>query len=222
MKLLDLFCGAGGCSAGYVRAGFDVVGVDIAPMPHYPYSDVIQGDAMLYLADRDFLSEFDVVHASPPCQAYSALRTRHRGREYADLVAPVRRALQRWGGPYVIENVEGAPLLNPTVLCGSMFGLGFGESVLKRHRLFETNFPVAAAPGPDACRGRSVVGVYGTGGAWTRTAPGGGGVKVSGADAAAALGVDWTYHQPVLAQMIPPAYTEHIGKSAIGALACPA
>jgi DNA (cytosine-5)-methyltransferase 1 len=199
---------------GYHLAGFDVVGWDLHPQPQYPFMELWQGDALAVLADEDYVRDFDAVHASPPCQLYSALHTRggcppERCR-HLDLVPPVRRRLQELGLPWVIENVVGAPLRDPITLCGSMFGLGFGDAVLRRHRLFETSF-AATAPA-DACRGRSVVGVYGTGGAWTRTAPGGGGVKVSGADAAHALGITWTNHQPVLAQAIPPAYTEHLGQ----------
>jgi len=208
-RLLDLFCGAGGCSVGYYRAGFDVAGVDIAPMGHYPYADVIQDDALLVLADLDFIAGFDVIHLSPPCQHYTSLRTLSNNK-HPDLVGVVRELVGATGKPYVIENVVGAPLLDPITLCGSMFGLGVDGAILKRHRLFESNVPLTAPD--DACRGLPVVGVYGTGGAWTRTAPGGGGVKVSGPDAARALGIDWTTYQPVLAQAIPPAYTEHIGR----------
>jgi DNA (cytosine-5)-methyltransferase 1 len=120
-------------------------------------------------------------------------------------------ALERLGVPYVVENVAGAPLSDPLILCGSMFGLGTPDGrVLKRHRLFASNIPLAA-PGRHACAGLPTVGIYGTGGAFTRTIPGGGGNKVSGPDAAKALGVDWTTYQPALSQMIPPAYTEFIG-----------
>lgn len=216
-RLLDLFCGAGGCSAGYARAGFAVTGVDLAPQGHYPYFDLIQDDALLVLDDRAFISQFDVIHASPPCPRYSSLTHVSGNRDnHPDLVAPVRDLLIASGKPYIIENVVGAPLLDPIVLCGSMFELGVKGATLRRHRLFESNMPLAAPP--DACAGKSIVGVYGTGGAWTRTAPGGGGVKVSGKAAAEALGIDWTDYQPVLAQAIPPAYTEHIGRQLIDAM----
>lgn len=208
-KLLDLFCGAGGCSVGYQRAGFEVTGVDIEPMGHHPFFDVIQDDALVVLRDRRFVAQFDAIHASPPCQHYTSLRTLS-DRAHPDLVGVVRELLRATGKPYVIENVVGAPLIDPIILCGSMFGLGFGDAILKRHRLFESNVPLTAPV--DACKGRPVVGVYGTGGAWKRTAPGGGGVKVSGPDAAVALGIDWTTYQPVLAQAIPPAYAEHVGR----------
>ncbi len=210
MKLLDLFCGAGGAAMGYHRAGFEVTGVDIAPQPRFPLLDLHLGDALDFLTDPSFLNDFDAIHASPPCQAYTDLRHR-TGRTYPNLVGVVRELLDAWGGPYVMENVEGSPLRPDLVLCGSQFGLGHGDAVLRRHRLFEANVALDPPTRPDSCRGRRVVGVYGSGGAWTRTAPGGGGVKVSGRDAAAALGIDWTAHQASLAQAIPPAYTEHIG-----------
>lgn len=209
-RLLDLFCGAGGAAMGYHRAGFDVTGVDIEPRHRYPFMDLIQDDAFAVLADWSFVSEFDAVHASPPCPHYSV--TRHLWkRDHPALIEPVRDFLEALDVPYVIENVVGAPLRDPVTLCGSMFGLGLGDAVLRRHRLFETNFP-SPPPRPDDCKGRPVVGVYGTGGAWKRTAPGGGGTKVSGEDAATALGIDWTSHTASLAQAIPPAYTEHIGR----------
>jgi DNA (cytosine-5)-methyltransferase 1 len=215
-RLLDLFCGAGGCSVGYHRAGFDVTGVDIVPQHRYPFLDLAQDDAMLVLADVDYCRTFDAIHASPPCQLYSATHSRWSDRDHPDLIGPVRAALIEIGRPYVIENVVGAPLIAPVLLCGSMFDLTLDGAVLKRHRLFESSVPLIAPA--DRCAGRPVVGVYGTGGAWTRTAPGGGGVKVSGAVAARLMGIDWTDHQAALAQAIPPAYTEHIGRQLFAAL----
>lgn len=223
-RLLDAFCGGGGASVGYSRAGFDVVGIDKAAMPSYPLLDLVLGDALPWLADPEFLADFDVITASPPCKLYTSMRGRSaKTAEHlrtgwdAGLLDATRQALIASGKPYVIENVVGAPLRSPVMLCGSMFGLGLDGAVLRRHRLFESNVDLGRAP-VDACAGRRVVGVYGTGGAWTRTAPGGGGVKVSGAQAATALGVDWTSNQAVLSQMIPPAFTEWIGGQLISVL----
>jgi DNA (cytosine-5)-methyltransferase 1 len=208
-RLLDLFAGAGGSAVGYHRAGFDVHGVDKVLQSQYPFWSIEQSDALAVLADVEFCRSFDLIHASPPCHDWSSLATRTGKDGTGWLLPATREALQAIGRPYVIENVVGAPLVDPVLLCGSMFGLGLDGRVVKRHRLFESNMPLTGLA--DGCSGRPVVGVYGTGGAWTRTAPGGGGVKVSGRPAAEALGVDWTEHQPVLAQMVPPAYTEFIG-----------
>jgi DNA (cytosine-5)-methyltransferase 1 len=204
-RLLDLFCGAGGAAMGYHRAGFDVVGVDIAAQ-HYPF-EFHRADALEYLAQHG--REFDAVHASPPCQAYSTLRTMPTSNTRVDLVAATRQALQDNGRPWVIENVPGAPLHNPVVLCGSMFGLqvdtSAGPKMLRRHRLFETSgwdlWP------PYACDHHGpVAGVYGTGGGGAMTR----GYKVTRDLAGELLGIDWM-DQAGLAQAIPPAYTEHIG-----------
>jgi len=117
-RLLDLFCCAGGAGVGYSRAGFDVVGVDIDPQPHYPFP-FIQADALTL--DPKFIASFDAVHASPPCQAYSDLAKRNgNAHEWPRLIEPIREILIRSGLPYVIENVDGAPLINPVVLCGTM------------------------------------------------------------------------------------------------------
>jgi len=209
VRVLDLFCGPGGAAVGYSQAGFEVYGIDNVPQPAYPF-DLEQGDAMVALEDVMFCRSFDVIHASPPCQAYTALRTRQgKDRTYPDLVARVREALIWIGRPWVIENVVGAPLRAPITLCGSMFGLGLGVYTLRRHRLFETSVPMVAPR--DECAGKPVVGVYGTGGQWARLAPGGGGVKAAGADAAAALGITHTTSTADLSQAIPPAYTRWIG-----------
>ena len=212
-KLLDLFAGAGGCSVGYHRAGFDVTGVDIEGHPDYPY-ELIERDAMTVLADIDFLDQFDVIAASPPCPRYS-VATPHASRSsHPDLVGPVREALQAWGGLYVIENVPGAPLENPAVLCGSMFGLG-----VRRHRLFESNAPVVTPPCNHAAQ-RVVYGVYGAHadrpGGWTRPNGKSRGLKATSVQhAQEVMGIDWMTSWGDLADAIPPAYTEHIGRQII-------
>jgi DNA (cytosine-5)-methyltransferase 1 len=131
---------------GYHRAGFDVTGVDHLPQKHYPFT-FIQADALAYVAAHGH--EYDVIHASPPCQAYSALK--HLARAgHPELVAPVRSLLMRTGKPYVIENVVWAPLDTTLMLCGSMFGLETScGAQLRRHRLFESNFLLMS---PGGCR----------------------------------------------------------------------
>ena len=211
-RLLDLFCGVGGCTRGYQRAGFYVVGVDIRHQPNYCGDEFYRADALTFP-----LEGFEVIHASPPCKRFTvARRVTARNRPalfepHDDLLTPIRERLEATGVPYVIENVPGAPLRDPVTCCGSAFGLR-----VRRHRLFESNVPLRGS----GCRHDQQphpVGVYGDGGSWTRKAPGGGGVKVSGAEAAAALGIDWTDRQPELAQSIPPAYTEHIGRDLLAA-----
>lgn len=200
-RLLDLFCGAGGCSVGYARAGFEVVGVDLAAQPNYPF-EFHRADALTYPLDG-----FDAVHASPPCQAYSALRTVHRDVEYPDLVAATRARLIAAGVPYVIENVPGSPLAAVVVLCGSMFGLGAAGRQLRRHRLFETSVLVMQL----ACQHEGqAIGVYGGG----PTAPDSalrGGYQGLMAEKRAAMGIDWPMTRRELNQAIPPAYTEFLG-----------
>lgn len=138
--LLDLFCGAGGAAMGYHRAGFDVIGVDLNPQPRYPF-EFHQCDALEWLSYEQ--NEFDAIHASPPCQRYTALAKGNNANvdDYPDLIAPTRELLQETGLPYVIENVPSAPLRYPITLCGEMFGL----SVI-RHRLFESNLPLLMCP----------------------------------------------------------------------------
>jgi DNA (cytosine-5)-methyltransferase 1 len=139
VRLLDLFCGAGGAAMGYSRAGFDeIVGVDNRPMPRYPYT-FVQADALEYLQEHGH--EFDAIHASPPCQAFCALSHMANAGKYPNLIPQTREALKATGLPYVIENVPGAPLINPVMLCGTMFGLETDcGAQLRRHRLFETNW----------------------------------------------------------------------------------
>ena len=132
MKLLDLYCGAGGAGVGYHRAGFEVVGVDIAPQPDYPLT-FHQGDALAYLVEH--WRSFDAVHASPPCQASTALtKGTNKGRLYVNLIPATRELLAAIPLPSVIENVPGSDLRRDVVLCGEMFGLD-----VIRHRYFEAH-----------------------------------------------------------------------------------
>jgi DNA (cytosine-5)-methyltransferase 1 len=207
-RLLDLFCGAGGCSVGYHRAGFDVTGVDINPQPNYPF-EFHQADAMTFPLDG-----FDAIHASPPCHAHSALNVVNQidyGTEWM-LAATIAR-LVKWGGPFVVENVATARrhMPNSLRLCGSEFGLkaqmaGYGEVWLRRHRLFESNVFLWGAGGC-SCAGKWNVGVYGHG-------AGGSGQRVRGPGVAKAsrevMGIDWM-NRDELDEAIPPAYTEFIG-----------
>lgn len=197
-RLLDLFCGAGGAAMGYHRAGFDVVGVDINYCLNYPFTYYV-GDWEAFL---DAGWAFDAIHASPPCPAYSTLKSKTT-KDHPRLVEAVRERLIATGLPYVIENVPGAPLRNPIVLCGSSFGLGANGRQLRRHRLFETNFPVMALP----CNHHGQpIGVYGTGGGGQMTR----GYKGTQEEYVEAMGIDWATRAEI-AQAIPPAYTEHIG-----------
>jgi DNA (cytosine-5)-methyltransferase 1 len=201
MKLLDLFCGAGGAGMGYHRAGFDVAGVDIAPMPRYPF-EFHQGDALEYLTAHGH--EFDVIHASPPCQAYSVTQ-KLAGKAHPMLIEPVRAALITTGKPYIIENVKGAPLRDPVMLVGSMFGLR-----TMRPRLFECSFPVPFVLLPPAPAKHAKMGRLAKHGEMMHIAGKAGrhGVKQQWADA---MGIDWMSVLE-LAQAIPPAYTEWIGQ----------
>lgn len=205
LRLLDLFCGAGGAARGYQMAGFYVVGVDNRPQPRYAGDEFIQADAMTFP-----LEGFDVIHASPPCQRYSTM-TKKWGREdsHPDLVAPVRDALETIcedGALYVIENVPGAPLLNPMTLCGSMFGLGVDGYQLRRHRIFETNAGTIWPPASCAHVGQPLP-VYGHAGGRSKRD----GLKFPGTDAwREGMGIDWMIGKE-LAESIPPAYTHFIG-----------
>jgi DNA (cytosine-5)-methyltransferase 1 len=176
-RLLDLFCGAGGCSVGYSRAGFHVTGVDKQYHPRHPGNSVfsgddfrfVQSDALQYLAEHGHM--FDAVHASPPCQAFCALKGMPFAKRHEDLVDATRQLLRSSGKPYVIENVPGAPLINPAMLCGTMFALRTDCGAdLRRHRLFETNWPLVVDLKCRHYEGgrRSSIGVHGHGGTSTR------------------------------------------------------
>ncbi len=135
-RLLDLFCGAGGAAMGYHRAGFEVIGVDNKPQPHYPF-EFHQADALTFP-----LEGFDAYHASPPCQAWSVMQnTNHMRKDHPELIVPTRELLKHTRKPFVIENVPGSPLIKPIILCG----LSFGLRVL-RHRLFESNVSMFKVP----------------------------------------------------------------------------
>lgn len=201
MKVLDICCGAGGCSMGYDWAGFNVIGVDEAPQKHYPF-EFIQDDAMKFLKSAD-LSEFDLIHASPPCQQYSKASApmRKNGKCYPDIIKQIRSLLIRSGKPFVIENVEGAPLIRPRMLCGSFFGLG-----VIRHRLFESNFYI---PSLGRCQHRGTVknGDY-----FTVCGNGSGKDRDTVKNWSDAMNIHWMTRQE-LTQAIPPAYTQYVGES---------
>lgn len=213
--LLDLFCCGGGAARGYQQAGFHVIGVDINPQPDYCGDEFFQGDAfeMFYRIARS--RPVTAVHASPPCQASSALtKGTNRGREYPQLIPQTRRMLSPLGIPTVIENVQGSDLRRDLTLCGEMFGLG-----VIRHRYFEVSGFEAVQPVHKPHRGRvrgwrhgqyhdgPYVAVYGDGGG-----------KGSVQEWQQAMGIDWTDDRKTLVEAIPPAYTEFIGRQIMASL----
>jgi DNA (cytosine-5)-methyltransferase 1 len=214
VKLLDLFCKAGGAAMGYHRAGFEVTGVDIKNQKRFPF-EFIQADAIEVLNDLDFISQFDVITASPPCQTHSAtrhLRDAQGGTtKKIDLIPETRAGLIASGKTYVIENVVGAPLINPITLCGSSFNLK-----VRRHRMFESNVQLMGLPCDHKSQGRPV-GVYG---AMNDNPQGmdrktgkyvfGGKTAETIEQAREAMAIDWMIWGE-LVEAIPPAYTEFIG-----------
>ncbi len=181
---------------GYYRAGFHVVGVDIRPQPRYPFLDrFVQADAMNPPFD---LRMFDVIHASPPCQAYSrATAWRGDRGKHPDLIDQTRRLLEASGRPYVIENVQDARhrLISPMMLCGSVFGLK-----IRRHRYFES--PALPFSLGMCCQHRTVDMSHDHG------------KKQTEKEYTLALGCEWmTVHEA--RQAIPPAYTEFMGHQLI-------
>lgn len=222
-KLLDLFSGAGGAGMGYHLAGFEVVGIDEKAMPRYPF-EFQRGDALAALADAGFMAQFAAVHASPPCKTQTSLKA-FSGRQHLNLIPQTRELLDATGLPYVIENVPGAHLHDPVILCGSMFDLG-----VRRHREFElgrwkSEQPAcrhaeqdAASPmyqvkryhsGKPVITPSPVIGVYGRG-----QGLGKGEVEMW----KRAMGINWMIRDE-LSQAIPPAYTAHLGRQLLAHLA---
>ena len=205
MRLLDLYCKAGGASKGYQLAGFEVVGVDIKKQKRYPY-EFIQADCLELMKDMDFLRSFDVIAASPPCQTHSI--TQHlrnaqgKSTDKIDLIPQTREALVASGKPYVIENVPGSPLINPIQMCGSHF-----ELKVRRHRRFESNLPLIGSPCKHKEQGKPV-GIYGS---MRDEIPGGGHTAKTIEQAREAMGIDWMIWGE-LVEAIPPIYTQEIGK----------
>lgn len=209
--LYDLFCCAGGCTKGYQRAGFYVVGVDIKPQPNYVGDGFLQMDAIEFLQQylRGVWREACAFHASPPCQGYSDTRYL-QGNDHPKLIEPVRRLLKATGKHYVIENVKGAPLAKDSVtLVGSMFGLR-----TMRPRLFECSFPVPFVLAPPAAAKHAKMGRSPQDGEYVHVV----GHVSNVAYCREAMGIDWMT-QTELAQAIPPSYTEWIGHHLMEALA---
>ena len=203
-RLLDLFSGSGGAGMGYHLAGFEVIGVDIRPQPHYPF-EFHQADALTFPLDG-----FDLIHASPPCQAYSVTRSLWPDRERDDLVDATRSRLEAAAIPFVIENVPGAPLRPDMTLCGAMFGLR-----VKRHRVFECSFPTMQpmhrcwGPSGQKRHNRDSDGMPTLA---TRRFISIAGHNFHVADAREAMGIDWM-NQREIAQAIPPAYSRYLGQA---------
>jgi DNA (cytosine-5)-methyltransferase 1 len=207
-RLLDLFCGAGGAAMGYHQAGFDVVGVDIKPQPHYPF-EFEWADAFEFLDVYDGRMKFDAIHASPPCQRYSVTRNfTGKGDTHPDLVGPTRMRLQQAGLPWVIENVPGAPLRADYVLCGCMFNLRTGSGMrLERERWFETSWQgFAMVLGHDHSEPAITVAGHDVPSHQRKFGRG-----VTLAERKAAMGIAWMSRDE-LGQAIPPAYTRLIGE----------
>lgn len=210
-KLLDLFCGAGGAAMGYHRAGFEVYGIDINPQPRYPFK-FWQGDVMRL--SPKFFEQFDVIHASPPCQCFTVYGNNkgHMKSTHQDLIDPVRRMLSSTAKTYVIENVPGAPLEDPIRLCGT----SFPSLEVRRHRLFESNVHIAGLPcehrrltarkypgSSNRPNGRTVCNI----GEW----------RVPLVAQQKAIGIGWMSVKE-LSQAIPPAYTEYLGRQILAQL----
>jgi len=202
-KALDLFCCEGGAGMGYALAGYEVTGVDIVPRPRYPFAFVL-GDALEYLEAHGH--EYDLLHASPPCQGYSHLTPAKNRGDHAKLIPAVRALMQKLGKPYVIENVAGArrELENPVMLCGSMFGLR-----TQRHRYFETSVLIGA---PCDCDHSTLSLLVTTASKASREKRFALGMKPKSVkNAPEAYGIGWMSCDG-LKEAIPPAFTEFIAR----------
>lgn len=211
--ILDLFCGEGGAAVGYHRAGFDVVGVDIQPQNRFPYR-FLQADALSFLQwliDSRAIQQFAAIHASPPCQRYSTLKsmTTH---QYADLLASTRELLIASGLPWIVENVATAPMHQGIEVCGTALGLN-----VRRHRRFDSSHLLY---GPGMCKHHpDNINIYGHA-CWTYQ-PNPADVRKDTGKARPmrvllnagreAFGVPWMSQQGA-SECIPPAYTEFLGR----------
>lgn len=211
MRLLDLFCGAGMASDGYHAAGFtEIVGWDINPQPHYPY-EFQQGDAMILLRLEEYLSGFDLIHASPPCQAHTRakhLRAAQGGKsKYEDLLTPTLALLRAQHTPWIVENVPGAPgMEGAAVECGSAYGLG-----VRRHRLFASDAIPLISSG---CKHKEQGRPWGVYHVPSDDIPQGGRTARNVEHGRQVMGVtrDLTWNE--LKEGFPPAYTQHVGEQA--------
>jgi len=202
--LLDLYCCQGGASMGYARAGWTVVGVDKDPQPRYPF-EFIQADAIEYL--REHGHKYAAVHASPPCQPFTNAQ-KIQGNTHPELVEPTRELLDELGVPYIIENVPGAPLVDPVILCGAMFGL---ETY--RHRLFESNITLAAPTHPEHHARTAKMGRPAADGEYMHIVG-----NFSGVDRGRnIMGMPWA-NRDGLREAIPPVYTEYLGAQLLASL----
>jgi DNA (cytosine-5)-methyltransferase 1 len=214
-RLLDLFCKAGGAAMGYHRAGFEVVGIDHEPQPNYPF-EFHQADAVAYLAEHG--RKFDAIHASPPCQKHCAItKAKKTQADYPCFIDPTRDLLLKTGLPWIIENVPGAPLRNPIQVCGSAFGLQ-----VRRHRLFESSVTLWGTGCKHPNGPNWPIDVSGTGGRRITRRPDdhGGNTKKPRnlQEARDAMGIEWMTRKE-LAEAIPPAYTEYLGRQLMAYLA---
>lgn len=209
-RLLDAYCCAGGAARGYQMAGFHVTGIDIRPQPRYIGDAFVQGDAIEYI--REHGQEFDVIHASPPCQRYSrGSKQSHTGHLHPDLIAPTRAALIATGRPYVIENVADAyrEIRVTLMLCGAMFP----QLRTYRHRLFESNVFLTSLPHPPHLVKTPRSNVYTEGQFMTVY-----GHVSPTAKAREVMGIDWPMSQAEVVEAIPPAYTKFIGDQLLAVL----